>query len=215
VSGGFQILSCVSSVVISQVKIMSKLVLFFTQADTGAPGYLSQKGESDSQLFASSAFAFIHDSLGVNLVDQMDNRITMVSALARKPSNDLQQAIADSAAICPDVVLFCGANPASKLTASAVAAQFAIPAIQDMRVDAFDTKAHVSASPLQDFFDDIFLKKFISAKLILIGTSMDSLIHWMSAQEPGKAESLRQLMTECQGLPAVTCGYDQHWIFDF
>ena len=156
------------------------LFLFFTQAEGGAPGYLSRKGEESAFHFTKSLRGFFIDSLGLPIEEEFEARVKSLSSNPKwkelKQSSKRSEAIKESISLFP-ILVTCGGNPRTLRTAELVSQEFALPVSIDERLD--DEKSlEKGENPLQktiSFLMEEMTKAKRFPKLILLGVSLPVL----------------------------------------
>ena len=58
---------------------MKVMVIFFTESEAGAPGYLSKKGEMSARTLSESLDLFIRQSLGINIDKNLSSRLEVMN----------------------------------------------------------------------------------------------------------------------------------------
>jgi hypothetical protein len=189
---------------------MQLLFLFYTQAEGGAPGYLSRKGEEAAQNLTESLLQFLSSSLGINLETDFEKRAKSIDEdiqwRAFRRQESLGNAISASLRLNREVLLLLGAQDRTLKTTVALASHSALPACVDERLD--ESKANRKArGNLTDALKDLLLNHLspeLSPKVILVGTSLPALLEWLQSELPPDKYS------ECVDVLQKTSHEDTH-----
>lgn len=210
---------------------MRVLLLFFTQAEPGAPGYLSRRGESGAANLADTLGAFLAESLGVRLDLNFEARAQSLNEDLRwkayRKQDTLGSAVTAALGLFEDALLMCGGSAATLKTAEAIATQFGLPVCVDERLDRAEDdipKKGVLADGLTTLLDENLPEREKAPRAVLVGTSQKALLAWLSAHmDTEKLESMRAALSDVsqeEVLPAVfACGVERShagvtWYFD-
>lgn len=212
---------------------MRILFLFYTQAESGAPGYLSRRGEDAAGNLCESLIQFLTETLSVDLQSGLEQRARSVDEDLRwrafKKPEALGQAIGSTLALFPDVLLMAGQEERTLKTAERLASALALPVCVDQRIDANpDDPKRRSTGGLQDALTDLlqkWLQEAHAPRSVVVGTSKAALLDWLKDwTTPEKHEALQDTLdkvTAQDSCPTVfACGYEGlsgeqgTWLFD-
>lgn len=172
-----------------------KLFLFVTQAEGGAPGYLSRLGESAVQNAVDNIETFLC-SLGLDVVSEREARQKALSQRedVEKVSGAGQQRDATRFALSVyhDVLLVSGEQMRSMKTSEGVAQRFGLPVVVDRRVDRssqLTPAIGVLGDALRDLEsdwlseDDVLTSSARCAhpRVVIVVTALDALCEWVQA----------------------------------
>ncbi|MFZ9519280.1 MAG: hypothetical protein ACO3A4_02280 [Silvanigrellaceae bacterium] len=211
---------------------MKILFLLYTQAEGGAPGYLSRRGEEAAGNLAQTLFGFAQDTLLVNLDAEYEARTKSLQEdlrwrAFRNPSS-FPQAIRAAHALFSDLLLVCGENSRTLKTAEPVSQMCALPVCVDPRFDRCSDdlpRTGTLTDALQDFVEKHVSDASNSPRCVWVGTSQKALKEWLKTlmDEQKWLECIEVLEQSTQNdlLPAVfACGYEKtadsnpRWIID-
>ncbi|NBX15755.1 MAG: hypothetical protein EBR09_00165 [Proteobacteria bacterium] len=211
---------------------MKILVLLYTQAEGGAPGFLSRKGEDAAGNLAQTLFGFAQDSLGIQLDSGHGDRIVSLEEDLRwkayRTAASLPQAVQAAHRLFPDLMLFSGEHSRTLKTAEPVAQMSALPVCVDSRLDrCSDDKPQQGtlADALRDILSLHIDPLPSHPRCVWIATSQRALLEWlrehMDAEKWADCESVMSQSTQNDCLPAVfACGYEKtadgtpRWVID-
>ncbi|NBO38173.1 hypothetical protein EBU99_06290 [bacterium] len=210
---------------------MKILFLFYTQAEGGAPGYLSRKGEDAAGSLAQTLFGFAQDSLHIQLDSGFEQRARSLEEDIRwrtfKKSESLPQAVRAASQLFSDLLLLSGEHFRSLKTAEPVAQMCGLPVCVDIRLDrSADDKP--SKGSLGEGLDDLLLSHLDNLaekpRCVCVATSQGALLGWLKPLvDADKWQSICDVMVKTtaeDSLPAVfACGYEKtaqgpRWIID-
>lgn len=201
---------------------MKTLVLLYTQAEAGAPGYLSRQGEDSAENLAQTLFQFAQETLKCPLEDTYEVRVQSLKEDLRwkafRAPAALPQAIRAAQGLFADLLLFSGEHTRSLKTAERVAQLFALPVCVDARLDKSpDDIPPPSAGTLAEGIDDLIRQHIstleIKPRCLCIATSERALITWLKSHMDSERwsefqETLKQ-STANDSIPAVyACGLE-------
>jgi hypothetical protein len=210
------------------------LVLFFTQAQSGAPGYLSRQGEEAAQHLAETLESFLCQSLQLDLLSQKASRAQSLSDDVRwrlyKGPENFAGAVQASLGLFSEVLLLSGDAERTLNTTRVVASQLGLPVCVDARLDgsSSDKKAkgllHDALEALTNLQSPL-RQRPNPPKALVVGTSVDALVEWIAGFfPPEKLDSLKEILrksTQEGQIPTVfSCGFDgesvgvEAWLFD-
>lgn len=170
---------------------MKLLLLFVTQAQRGAPGYLSRNGEDAAANLAETLARFLGEQLRLDLESGFAAR---AASLAKDPHwkelgrpGALTEAFTASASLYPDVVLSSGADIGTMKTMEIVSSHFALPVVvhpgldRDSRSDP--PSKHLIAGALLEVLDALRTAR-TQARVVVVGTSRAALLEWLEGKIP-------------------------------
>lgn len=210
---------------------MKILFLFYTQAEAGAPGFLSRNGEDAAGNLAQTLFNFASETLRLPLEAEMESRAQSLSEDIRwrafKNPDSLSQAVQFASQLYPDLLLFAGEHTRSLKTTEPVAQACALPVCVDSRLDrcSDDKPNHGTLAGAMSSFDEKFLQNLPQKpRCIWISTSKKALLEWTATVMPEqKWKEFSEVFAKStmeDTIPAVfACGYEKtaegpRWIID-
>jgi hypothetical protein len=173
--------------------LMQHLFMFVTQAEGGAPGYLSGLGD-DAALNLAETLAEFVASLGIDLESGAGRRPGQLTALVNRDRLAHKQALRSAIEICPAVLLLAGASTRSTKTIQPFVEQLALPVVVDARLDISAPEyrekpaleghlgvvlAHLMSSNESALEDQGILRSVQLPKLVIVQTSLSALRHWL------------------------------------
>jgi hypothetical protein len=218
-----------------------KLYLFLTQAEGGAPGYLSRLGESGVENAVDNIESFLQN-LGLDLQCGLRERQELLGQSDRVQSvgGPGQQRAATLFAldVHPEVMLLSGEHIRSMKTVEGVAQRLALPVVVDRRVDRSSFATPV-IGVLGDALKDLETQWLCAGgpvdgssvsghpKVVIVATALEALAEWVQKlssdrdrQEEGQAlvAALREA-SEQDTIPAVWIaghidGWPGSWVSD-
>lgn len=211
---------------------MKILFLLYTQAEGGAPGFLSRRGEEAAGNLAQTLFGFAQDSLGINIDAQYEDRSRSLEEDIRwrafRSPQSLPQAVRASNGLFSDLLLFSGEHFRTMKTTEPISQMCALPVCVDSRLDrCSEDKPH--GGTLADAISDIINVHLHALeqkpRCVWLGTSQRALTEWLKPlMDEEKWQSCLQVMeqsTQNDLLPAVfACGYEKNadgtprWVID-
>lgn len=210
---------------------MKILFLFYTQAEGGAPGFLSRGGEEAAGNLAQTIFAFLQTSLGIDLESGSDARATSLNEDVQwrsfKSAESFGDALKTASCLFPEVLFFSGESTRSVKTAEPVAQACALPVCVDKRLDrcSQDKPATGILSDALGMLIESGLSSLENPpRCILVSTSQSALLEWTQGQMPAvkwsEFSEVFQKSTCGDTIPAVfACGLEKNndsvqWIFE-
>ena len=210
---------------------MRVLFLFFTQAEAGAPGFLSRRGEDSAANLAESLGQFLENSLQVDLTSGLPARaLSLAEDLrwkAHRSQASLPVAVLASLALFPQVLLISGAQVRSLKTSEVLASEMGIPVCVDERLDlcAADKPQNGALVDALAQLVGEWLPPGEPPGAVLAATSVNALLEWLALHmDAEKHKSMAEVffdVTEQGILPTVfACGMERHsngsvqWVFD-
>jgi hypothetical protein len=205
---------------------MQHLVLFLTQGEGGAPGYLSRLGEDGAISLAETLEQFLK-GLGFNFEDGAAQRSAGLYAIGPAEKVSFEVSLAAALGIYGEVLVCSGASTRSRKTLEPLVEHLVLPVVV---VDGLD----VSATQAQELRKDVDLAASLPRifdqnestgksgigpplpRLVLIQTSLAALGEWLvGASEPSVAgalvDSLREA-SEGDRVPVLAAlGYEGPW----
>lgn len=211
---------------------MKLLFLLYTQAEGGAPGFLSRRGEEAAGNLAQTLFGFAQDTLGLNIDEHSEVRSRSLEEDIRwrafRSPQSLPQAVRAAHALFGDLLLFSGEHFRTLKTTEPISQMCALPVCVDPRLDrSSDDRPH--SGTLADAMTDIINVHLHTLgekpRCVWLGTSQRALREWLRPlMDEEKWQSCVQVMeqsTQNDLLPAVfACGYEKtadgaaRWIID-
>jgi hypothetical protein len=210
---------------------MKFLFLFYTQAEAGAPGFLSRSGEEAAGNLAQTVHDFLSTSLGVELESGAELRAKSLNEDIRwrafKSPESFPTALKAASSLFPEILCFAGENTRSVKTAEPVAQLCALPVCVDKRFDrGNDDKPRLGV--LADAIETLVLELASwtenHPRCLLISTSQTALLEWtalhMSREKWDEFSEVFKKSTLEDKIPAVfACGYERkgestQWIFE-
>lgn len=200
---------------------MKLLFLFFTQSESGAPGYLSRKGEEAAAALGESLGTFLSESLGLGLSEGFDARARSLQEDIRwkafRSPDSQAGAVAASRRLFPDVVLVSGMKERSLNTTEAVASRLALPVIVDARLDCPPGEKNAPgdlSAGLASLLASAGAPPEPCPKVVLVGTSLEALLCWLEGKMPedqrASAKEALEKATEGGLFPTVfACGFER------
>lgn len=211
---------------------MKILVLLYTQAEGGAPGFLSRRGEEAAGNLAQTLFGFAQDSLGIQLDTGHGERVTSLEEDLRwkafRTAASLPQAVRAAHGLFPDLLLFAGEHFRTLKTAEPVSQMCALPVCVDTRLDRC-SEDKPQAGTLGDAISELLTQHIEplqnKPRCVWIATSQRALTEWlkplMDADKWSDCCSVLEQSTQNDLLPAVfACGYEKtadgtpRWVID-
>jgi hypothetical protein len=173
--------------------LMQHLFMFVTQAEGGAPGYLSGLGDDAATNLAETLAQFV-SSLGIDLEPGVSQRAGELSALVNRDRLAHKHALRSAIKICPAVLLLAGASTRSTKTIQPFVEQLALPVVVDARLDI--SAAEYREKPALEGHLGAVLSNVINSnepgadaedgmqsvqlpKLVIVQTSLSALRHWL------------------------------------
>lgn len=210
---------------------MKILYLFYTQAEAGAPGFLSRQGEESAGNLAQTLFQFANETLHLDLEAEFSSRAQSLAEDIRwrafKKPDALSQAVHSASLLYSDLLLFSGEHTRSLKTAEPVAQAVGLPVCVDVRLDrcSEDKPAHGTLSDAMKTLEESLLAQLSpKPRCIWISTSQKALLEWTSTlMPPEKWQEFVDVFsksTMSDTIPAVfVCGYEKteegpRWILD-
>lgn len=200
---------------------MKILFLLYTQAEGGAPGFLSRRGEEAAGNLAQTLFGFAQDTLHIQVDAQYEARSKSLQEDLRwkayKSAASLPQAIRAAHGLFSDVLLFSGEHFRTLKTVEPIAQMCALPVCIDARLDkCSDDKPQtgVLGDAIQELLDVHLPALESKPRCVWIATSQNALSEWLKPlMDDEKWESCREVLvqsTQNDTLPAVfACGYEK------
>ncbi|MEY4065084.1 MAG: hypothetical protein RIR26_1292 [Pseudomonadota bacterium] len=210
---------------------MKVLFLFYTQAEGGAPGFLSRNGEEAAGHLAQTLFHFASESLQLPLEAELSQRLESLEGDIRwrayKNQDSLPQAVKAASALYPDVLLFSGESTRSVKTAEPVAQICGLPVCVDARLDRASEDKPASGW-LADAIEAVLRERFSELekppRSVWVATSQKALLEWTRQLMPAEkwSEFSDVFVKSCMGdtIPTVfACGYEKtaqgaRWVVD-
>jgi hypothetical protein len=210
---------------------MKVLFLFYTQAEGGAPGFLSRNGEEAAGHLAQTLFHFACESLHLPMETELETRIESLEGdirwrAFRKP-DAFPQAVKAASALYPDVLLFSGESTRSLKTAEPVAQMCGLPVCVDARFDrsSDDKPAGGSlAEAVHTLLHERFSELEHPPRSVWVATSQKALLEWSRQLMPAEkwSEFSDVFVKSCMNdtVPTVfACGYEKtaqgaRWVVD-
>ncbi len=211
---------------------MRRLYLFVTQAEGGAPGYLSALGERAMENTIENLKGFL-GGLGLDFeVSRVEREAQLSNASAVSAVGEPGQqaaAVKFSLSVFGDVLLISGEHIRSMKTAEGISQEFVLPVVVDRRADR-NRDSQPSVGTLADVLSDLeenWLSahsqeegKSESPRLVLVLTSLETLGQWLETILPTDrlqpAVEALQEASEGDSVPAVfVVGREQAgWVID-
>jgi hypothetical protein len=211
---------------------MKILFLLYTQAEGGAPGYLSRRGEEAAGNLAQTLFGFAQDTLKVDIDVDYERRTQSLQEdlrwrAYRSPSS-LPQAVRASHELFGEILLLSGEHFRTLKTAEPVSQMCALPVCVDPRMDRSSDDKPLKgtlADALREL-TDVHLATLASVpRCVWVATSQKALLEWIRPlMDLEKWESCREVMqqsTQNDLQPAVfACGFERssdgtsRWVID-
>lgn len=211
---------------------MRILFLFYTQAESGAPGFLSQRGEDTAFHCAESVSQFLENSLQVDFsATHSEREVSLAQDLSWKrhvgPAY-LSAAIKASSDLFPQVLIMSGAKNRTLKTSEYLATRLALPVCVDERLDlsAADKPSTGALSvALSQCIGQWLPPLEVYPSAVLIGTSLPGLLEWLASElDTEKHRHISEIFyqrTDEDLVPTVfACGMEVDsggnltWIFD-
>ena len=210
---------------------MKILFLFYTQAEAGAPGFLSRSGEESAGNLAQTVHDFLTTSLGVEIESGADHRAKSLDEDIRwrafKSAESFPSALKAASGLFSEVLCFAGENSRSVKTAEPIAQLCALPVCVDKRFDrGNDDKPRIGvlADAIEMLINELNLWTENQPRCVLISTSQTALLEWTSMHMPRQkwdefSEVFKQSTLDDK-IPAVfACGFEKtgyspKWIFE-
>lgn len=210
---------------------MKILYLFYTQAEAGAPGFLSRQGEESAGNLAQTLFQFANETLHLPLENDIESRVQSLTEDIRwrafKTPESLSQAVRSASLFYPDLLLLSGEQTRSLKTAEPVAQACALPVCVDPRLDrcSDDKAVHGTLAEAMLSLEERLLAQLPQKpRCIWISTSQKALVEWTSTLMPQEKwqefAGVFSKSTMGDTIPAVfACGYEKtadgpRWIID-
>ncbi len=210
---------------------MKILFLFYTQAEGGAPGFLSRNGEEAAGNLAQTLFGFASETLKLSLQDGFESRAQSLSEDIRwrafKKPDAIAQAVGCASQLYPELLLFAGENSRTLKTAEPVAQACALPVCVDLRLDrsSDDKPRQGNLADAVKALIEIHIENLPQKpKSIWVSTSQKALLEWtsqlMSEEKWREFSDVFSKSTMQDTIPAVfACGYEKtaggpRWIID-
>lgn len=207
---------------------MRRLFLFYTSAAAGAPGYLSRQGEQSAENLAETLYAFLTQTLELDLASEAEARANSLTNDLRwrlhRDQSKIESAIENSLAFFPQILLLSGASHRCIKTTEYLASALALPVVVDNGLDA-PIKSPQSPSTLNESLIQLNAKLNsgnLAPSVLLVSTSLEALSHWLKPQLSSDifdavSQSLVQASANDNQPAVVSCGFDAKsgWIFDF
>ncbi|RDB35180.1 MAG: hypothetical protein DCC88_11440 [Spirobacillus cienkowskii] len=165
---------------------MQSVFLFYTQAELGAPGYLSRTGEQGAETLAETVFSFLTEGFGINIEQNFEKRSTSLSQdeiwKSFKDSNSFAHALSASSDFYQDVLIVAGSHSRTLKTSEYIAKILALPVSVDDRLDKYINPNYQSGT-LIDGLNNLVkvLPSVKSPKVILVATSLMSIVEWVKS----------------------------------
>lgn len=211
-----------------------KLFLFLTQAEGGAPGYLSRLGEAAVQNAVDNMESFIC-GLGLDMASGREARqeaLSQAEAVKRVSGAGQQRDAARFAlSVHHDVLLLSGEHMRSMKTAEGIAQRFGLPVVVDRRVDRsseLTPAVGVLGDALRDLETDWLTERELSAsssrlvhpRVVIVATALSALCEWVQSLSAhlghgaagAELSSALHEASENDSIPAVwIAGHGEGW----
>jgi hypothetical protein len=210
---------------------MKILFLFYTQAEAGAPGFLSRSGEEAAGNLAQTVFDFLTNSLGVEMESGSAHRAQSLEEDIRwrafKSADSFPSALRAASGLYREVLCFSGESSRSVKTAEPVAQLCALPVCVDKRFDrGVEDKPRIGvlADAIETLVKELSSWSANHPRCVLIATSQTALLEWTALHMPqdkwNEFSAVFKQSTLEDKIPAVfACGYEgsesaAQWIFE-
>ncbi len=210
---------------------MKILFLFYTQAEAGAPGFLSRSGEEAAGNLAQTVHHFLTSSLGVEIESGAENRAKSLNEdvqwRAFKSAESFPSALKAASGLFSEVICFSGENSRSIKTAEPVAQLCALPVCVDKRFDrGHEDKPRIGvlADAIETLVSELSSWTENQPRCVLISTSQAALLEWAASHMPREKwdefSTVFKQSTMEDKIPAVfACGFEKaagspQWIFE-
>lgn len=206
---------------------MQHLFMFVTQAEGGAPGYLSGLGDDAALNLAETLSQFV-ESLGIDLGSGAARRMAQLEAMTNRESLAHRAALRSALEICPEVLLLAGDSTRSTKTIQPFVEHLALPVVVDKRTDVSVTayrdkpaleghlgtvlshimENHGPVGSVESGYDQGGgSPSLLLPRLIIVQTSLAALRHWLGEiTDPECARLLvagLEKVSEADRLPAL------------
>lgn len=210
---------------------MKILFLFYTQAEAGAPGFLSRSGEEAAGNLAQTVHTFLSGSLGIELESGAEARAKSLNDEVQwrsfKSAESFPSALKAASGLFSEVLFFSGENSRSLKTAEPVAQACSLPVCVDKRFDrTSDDKPSIGvlADAIEMLTQGALFDLDHHPRCVLISTSQNALLEWTSSHMPKEKwqdfSAVFKQSTLEDKIPAVfACGCEKNgdsvqWIFE-
>ena len=208
---------------------MKSLFLFFTQSEMGAPEYLSRTGEQGAETLTETISSFLSESLKLKVLDGYEKRAASLNEdpiwRSFKEQGEFQKAVEASLALYPDILMVSGNDLRTFKTCEVLARALALPICVDHRFDKHEL-SEPKIGNLKDALENLtqIITEENNPKVILVGTSLESIIEWVKAQNlkdyTENFDKILRISSEKDSIPTVLIsGFVKEnntieWIFD-
>lgn len=211
---------------------MKILFLLYTQAEGGAPGYLSRRGEEAAGNLAQTLFGFAQDTLSIQLDSGYDQRSQSLQEDLRwkafRTPASFPQAVRAAHGFFSDLLLFSGEHFRTLKTCEPVSQMCGLPVCIDPRLDRCSEDKPANGTlgeAISDIIDQHIAPLENKPRCVWIATSQRALVEWLKPfMEEEKWTDCQQVLlqsTQSDTLPAVfACGYEKaadgspRWVID-
>ncbi len=208
---------------------MKSLFLFFTQSEMGAPEYLSRTGEQGAETLTETIISFLTESLKINILDGYEKRATSLNEdliwRSFKEQGAFQNAFQASINLYPEILVVSGNDSRTFKTCEVLARGLALPICVDNRFDKHSL-SNPKIGTLENALENLsqLITEENSPKVILVGTSLDSILEWVKEQKikdySENFDKILRISSENDSIPTVLIsGFIKEnnaieWIFD-
>lgn len=211
---------------------MKILFLLYTQAEGGAPGFLSRRGEEAAGNLAQTLFGFAQDTLQIDIDAQYDERSRSLQEDLRwkayRGAGAMPQAVRAAHGLFSDLLLFSGEQFRTLKTVEPVSQMCALPVCVDARLDRCSEDKPVGetlADAIREIIDQHLTPMDVKPRCVWIATSQRALVEWlrglMDSEKWSDCRHVLEQSTQNDALPAVfACGYEKtpdgsaRWVID-
>ena len=168
---------------------MKTLFLFVTQAQNGAPGYLSSLGEQCAENLAENLVDFFEKQLSLDLQKDFEERAKVLNHDPKwktfKTEQHYLNSINESLKLYPKVLFLCGTHYLSQKTILPLAERLALPVNLHAHFDIFDEKKQDEHTDKLNLILEKTLQ-FIATEnlyphICLVITNIHTLTHWIES----------------------------------
>ncbi len=203
-------------------------MLFLTQAEGGAPGYLSQLGEDGALALAETLSSFV-GSLGLDLSSGSKHRAGALEGLrkAGQSAMSVEEGLRLAREICADVLVCSGGTARSQKTLAPFVESLALPTVLVESLDRAAPEGEepgaegLAGLPLATGLERVFVATRDpgpAPRLVIVQTSLRAISQWLPKVLPEQgvvaAAMLRSLHEVSEGdrIPALAAlGFEGPW----
>lgn len=205
------------------------MVIFFTESEAGAPGYLSKKGEMSARTLSESLELFVKNSLAINIDKNHASRLERINENILKDHKDVSLSLRECYLFFKEIFILSGVTPSLKNTSQILGEKLAIPISLSHELKDTVSQDSKKYCPISKVLKEVFQfikKEAPLLKLILLCAPLHDLKSFLKDKvaDPIKYKNLLRSLDEVTQEKSISTAFisgvelhkekEETWILD-